>query len=191
MHCKNVAKNSRTMRHVTIHDLVWITHLNCFVSLTEQYQNQSLSQLTLTSRGTSTFASDCFNPLPTCQIMASGICFLNGHEPEHISYQTVLKKNQQQIMSAQNLLLHFFSCRSLLALRTCFPALFPPPVTSNTPHLFSRAFSLLDIFPRSPSVTSSCTWSDWFISVFVRCSLCDYWFCDLLQFYRHQGGSEV
>ena len=117
-----------------------LIHVNCFVSVTLHYQNQSLSKHTLTSRGTSTFARDCFNPLPTCQIIASGICFLNGHEPEHISYQTVLNKNQQQIMSVQTCFC-IFPCQTLPALRSCFPALFPPPVTSATRYLFSRAYS--------------------------------------------------
>lgn len=94
----------------------------------------------MTSRGTSTFASDCFTPLPTCQIMASGICFLNGHEPEHISYQTVLKKNQQQTVSVQNLFCMTFPCLALPTLRTCFPAL-------STRQTFSRAFHSSNIFP--------------------------------------------
>lgn len=143
-----------------------------------------MSKHTLTSRGTSTLASDCFNPLPTCQIMASGICFLNGHEPEHISYQTVLKENQQQIMSIQNFCILSPASDFRFSVLV-FLALFHLPVTSGTPYLFSRAFSLLNIFPRLPPVSCLCTCSDWFISVFVSCSLCDYSLCDLLHFYLH------
>lgn len=52
---------------------------------------QHIVNESFTSLETSILASDCLTPFPTCQIIASGISFLNGHEPEHISYHTVPK----------------------------------------------------------------------------------------------------
>jgi hypothetical protein len=66
-------------------------------------RSDSPDSLTLTSRDACKFAKGCFTPLPTCQIMASGGCDLNGHSLHNNSYHTVLKFHFLHMTSA-----HFF-----------------------------------------------------------------------------------
>jgi len=55
-----------------------------------KYSESEISKTTFTSRDAWMWVSDCFIPLPTCQIIDSGGCFWNGHSRHSSSYQIVL-----------------------------------------------------------------------------------------------------
>ena len=63
---------------------------NWSVSIEEMWGDWVVPTLASCGRSGMRF-SDCFMPLPICQITASGACFLNGQLPAHISYHTVLQ----------------------------------------------------------------------------------------------------